>query len=134
MELAIESLGLGKQVAAVAGRAESLARQENYRQSFDLATARAVGSFELVAELTLPFLATGGELFVQKSTGQLEHDLRTALVVLPKLGGQILETTVLDKRILGKERAIIVIEKCVPSTEEFPRAWARMKSSPLSGK
>jgi len=42
------------------GRGEELAHEEAFRESFDLSTARALGSLATNLELTVPFLKTGG--------------------------------------------------------------------------
>ncbi len=123
---------LSSHTRALCERAEMLAHQPRYREKYDVATARAVGSLELTAELALPFLQVTGELYVQKSLAQLPEASREATRVLPKLGGAVTETTALDARILGKERVVIVAEKQKPTAGKYPRAWAQMKTQPLA--
>jgi 16S rRNA (guanine527-N7)-methyltransferase len=127
-----EDADLSARVHAICERAETLAHQKRYREKFDVATARAVGSLELVAELAIPFLQVTGELYVQKSLGQLQDASREAARVLPRLGAAVIETTALDSRILGKERAVIVVEKRTQTAAKYPRDWAQMKSKPLA--
>lgn len=133
LEEAAANLNLADRVNVLAERAEELSRQAQYRQSFDLATARAVGAFDMVSELALPLLRLHGQLLLQKSIAQLEADLKTAVRVLPKLGGRIIETTALDQRVLGKERAIITVEKVADTPDKYPRPWAKIKAQPLGG-
>jgi 16S rRNA (guanine527-N7)-methyltransferase len=49
-----------RNVTACCGRAEALARQADLRDAFDVVTARAVAEARVLAELCLPFVATGG--------------------------------------------------------------------------
>jgi 16S rRNA (guanine527-N7)-methyltransferase len=69
------------------------ARLEDYgrgaaRESFDVATARALGSLPVVAELGLPLVSVGGQLLVPR--GQPEPDeLEQAASACEQLGGRI---------------------------------------------
>ena len=54
---AVTALGL-ERTEVVTGRAEALAHQPAYRQTFHLAVCRAVSKLAAIAELTLPFLQT----------------------------------------------------------------------------
>ncbi len=128
----VKAAGLDNRVRTICDRAEELAHHRQYREKFEVATARAVGTFDIVAELAMPLLEVEGELYVQKSLGQLEDASRDAARALPKLGGAILDATVLDSRILGKERVIVVSEKLTKTGNMYPRTWAQMKSHPLS--
>jgi 16S rRNA (guanine527-N7)-methyltransferase len=132
LESFITNAKLSARVRALPERAEIVAHQPQYREKFHVATARAVGGFELVAELAMPFLQVDGELYVQKSLSQLDEASRHATKSLPKLGGAIIEATALDARILGKERAVLVAEKRSTTEDQYPRAWAQMKHRPLS--
>jgi len=53
---ATAALNLQERIQVLNTRAEELARQSRYRDSFQAATARAVGAMDVVAELCLPFL------------------------------------------------------------------------------
>jgi len=53
-------------VQVVHGRAEILGQNKNYRQKFDVATTRAVGSLAMIAELTVPMLKIGGDFIAWK--------------------------------------------------------------------
>src|SRR6056297_3987415 len=50
-------------IDAVHGRAEDLAKELNWRASFDFVTSRAVASLNILAEYTIPFLRKGGSSF-----------------------------------------------------------------------
>jgi 16S rRNA (guanine527-N7)-methyltransferase len=132
LEEFIQEAMLGDRVRAISVRAETLAHQMQYREKFDLATARAVGTLPLVAELCLPLLTIGGELYAQKSLAQLDEASRQAMKCLPTLGGAISDATTLDARILGKQRVVIVAEKRSHTAQKYPRAWAQMKKQPLA--
>lgn len=61
LRVAAERLGL-KGIEVLNCRAEEAGRREEWRESFDFATCRAVGEFAAVAEYCLPLLRPGGRL------------------------------------------------------------------------
>src|SRR5207248_11433155 len=60
------TLGLAN-VAVVPGRAEELGHQPAFREQFDRAISRAAARPEVLLELALPFVRTGGDLVAQVS-------------------------------------------------------------------
>ena len=96
------TLGLTN-VAVASGRAEELGHQPALREQFDRAISRAAARPEVLLELALPFVRTGGDLVAQVSpldplalepaarllgggTPRLEHPAGGhALMVVPKL-------------------------------------------------
>lgn len=83
----IAQLGL-KNVTTVVGRAEAIAQQSNYRNSYDVALIRAVGSASICAEYALPFLKPGGLAILYR--GHWDEGESDALKpVVEKLGGEI---------------------------------------------
>ncbi|MEK9659535.1 MAG: 16S rRNA (guanine(527)-N(7))-methyltransferase RsmG, partial [Chloroflexota bacterium] len=63
---AVEALGLDGRVRVFEGRAEEAGRERTLRESFDVATARALGPLPVVAELTLPLVQVGGVLIAPR--------------------------------------------------------------------
>ena len=58
--LAEISTGLDAPARTVHGRAEEFGREPEYREQFDVATARAVADLRMLCELCLPFVKVGG--------------------------------------------------------------------------
>lgn len=131
LQQTVAKLNLEHHVTVLNERAEVLAHQSAYRERFNLATARAVGSLDLIAELTIPFLLTKGRLLAQKSQAQLELEESNAKTALAKLKAQLLEIVPLNTEALGKENAVMLIEKCAPTPNKYPRPAAQLKKSPL---
>ncbi|GAC1592217.1 MAG: 16S rRNA (guanine(527)-N(7))-methyltransferase RsmG [Candidatus Velthaea sp.] len=123
LRTAIERLGLEGE--AVDSRAESLGRDSLYRERYGSATARAVSTAPTVAELTLPFLAVGGRALLQR--GVMEAGEREALTDAARmLGGELIE-----ERLLGGDRRLLVIVKAVPTQARFPRREGIPEKRPL---
>jgi 16S rRNA (guanine527-N7)-methyltransferase len=120
-------LEIGERVSVINDRAELLAHQVPYREVFELATARAIGSFGVVAELCLPFLAIGGRLLVQKTAAQLAKESQTAHATLSKLGGVVEEVVPINTAV-ANDKVIVVVKKTSKTPEEFPRPWSKIKS------
>lgn len=75
-------------VTTVVGRAEAIAQQSNYRNSYDVALIRAVGSASICAEYALPFLKPGGLAILYRGHWD-EGETNAVRPVVEKLGGEI---------------------------------------------
>lgn len=113
-------LGISSRVSAFWGRAEELA-QGDRRESFDLATARAVGPVVALCEVGLPLLRLGGRLLLYK-TASAEQEWHDAAAVLQELGGNPLPE--FRYRLPGdrQDRIIFRAEKIAPTPAKYPRA------------
>lgn len=69
----VAALGLNN-VTAVTARAEELAHAAEYRESFDVVTARAVAALPLLLEWAVGFLRVGGHCLCFKSTAALQSE------------------------------------------------------------
>ncbi len=65
LEACISALGLTK-VTAIHGRAEDFAKLPEFREQYDVATARAVAQLSTLSEYVLPFIKVGGIFIAQK--------------------------------------------------------------------
>jgi 16S rRNA (guanine527-N7)-methyltransferase len=113
------SLGLGD-VEVLGHRAEMVGRHEDYREAFDVATARAIGPLALVLELTLPLCKVGGVLVAQRG-GDAEAEAGLAAKAAQTLGGG--EPTVEPAQEAGTEirGSIVVVRKINETSDRFPR-------------
>ncbi len=107
-------------VDIVAGRAEDIAHQEQYRQKFDLVLSRAVAPLATLAELALPLCAVGGLLIAQKK-GAIDRETARAGRAINLLGGDQPEIKRIELAGLGGERYLVIIEKIAPSPQKYPR-------------
>ena len=115
-------------VKTVACRAEELAHNKNYRERFDVVTARAVSSLDILSELCIPFVKLGGRFIAMKgSTGKEEYEKAKKGIVLLG-GGEVKEEIFI---LEGMQRYIYVIKKQKATREDYPRAYAKICKSPL---
>lgn len=119
-------------VKAMACRAEDLAQTE-LRESFDIATARAVSELRILCEITLPFVKVGGTLLAMKGASG-EKELLDAKQAIAKLGGKLQRVhkfTLKDADGNQEERCIIEIRKIAPTPNNFPRQYAQILKKSL---
>lgn len=117
-------------VEVVTGRAEDLGRDRRYRETFDVALARALAPLPVLLELTLPFVARGGRLIAWKKAA-IEDEIAASARALATLGGRIQERRTL--RLTGDEadRMLLVVEKTRPTPTNYPRRAGVPAKSPL---
>lgn len=127
-------LGLDN-VTAISARAEAVAHTAEYREKFDVATARAVASLPVLAELCLPFVKVGG-IFVAMKAQSAADELNSAKNAIEKCGGEFVQTVRLDLRHRrsdknDEERNLIIIKKVRKTQEIYPRDYAKISKKPL---
>jgi len=112
-------------IDAISARAEELAHKDVYRESFDVATARAVASLPVLCELCLPFVRVGG-LFVAMKAQNPEAEIAASLGAISKCGGEFYKTIYKDLSSDTGEtekRCLIVIKKFKQTPHLYPRSY-----------
>ena len=111
-------------IEAIHGRAEDLAKNSDFREKFDIATARAVANLKVLAEYCLPFVKVGGAFIALKS-GTCEEEISDAKDMIKVLGGKIKE--VVEYKINDNDRKLIIIEKLFSTPSKYPRKPNQIK-------
>jgi 16S rRNA (guanine527-N7)-methyltransferase len=127
LEMADDLLKLRNPITVINGRAEELGVLDDYRGTFDMATARAVGSTALVAELLVPLLKVGGFALLQKTKSQLDQEMNIAEKRLKEMGAGVEEMVNIEPGNDETERVVLVLKKISPTPEGYPRPWSRIK-------
>lgn len=125
----IEKLGL-QGIEAVHGRAEDYAKQDKYREGFDLCVSRAVANLSTLSEYCLPFVKVGG-LFVSYKSEKVSEELRSAEHAISLLGGKVekqVEFTLPDSDIY---RNLLVVKKRKNTPSQYPRKAGLPGKEPL---
>ena len=117
-----------KDIEAIHGRAEDLARDKKYREQFDLCVSRAVANLSTLTEYCIPFVKVDGE-FISYKSGDCEEEVTSAKSAIFLLGGKVKE---IIKFELGKSgRSFIVIEKVKGTPKTYPRKAGTPSKKPL---
>lgn len=128
LESVIEVLHLNAR--AVHLRAEDGARKPEYREAFDLATARAVAPLNLLCEYLLPFVKVGGQMLALKGPG-LDEEVAAAENALSVLGGRFLRSDALPIPGRDWDHRAAWIEKLAPTSDKYPRRAGKPEKKPL---
>lgn len=113
-------------------RAEEVGRIPNFREAFDLATARALAELAVVIEYCAPLVREGGRIVSMK--GRLEdEELSAGLKACSQLGVELHEVRQVQYRpsLLQKERRLVVLDKTSITPSSFPRRTGLAKKRPL---
>ena len=118
-------------VTCLHGRAEDFARQNNFRESFDLVTARAVARLNILSEYCLPFVKIGGTFVALKGKNFLDEVAESENAV-KILGGN--EIICVEKNLpeISDSRAVIYIDKKKSTPKKFPRKAGIPSKTPLT--
>lgn len=125
----IDALGL-KGITAVHGRAEELAREKDYRESFDLCVSRAVANLSTLSEYCLPFVHISGK-FVSYKSGEVEEEANGARKAIFLLGGELRDVVKFDLPGSEIHRSFVVIEKMKGTPKAYPRKAGTPSKNPL---
>ena len=128
LESVLEVLHLNAR--AVHLRAEDGARKPEYREAFDLATARAVAPLNLLCEYLLPFVKVGGQMLALKGPG-LDEEVAAAENALSVLGGRFLRSDALPIPGRDWDHRAAWIEKLAPTSDKYPRRAGKPEKKPL---
>ncbi len=107
-------------VSVLAERSETLAHEPKYREQCDVVTARAVASLNVLVELCLPFLKTGGTFYAMKTHTSLETEIPLAQHAIHEMGGKVSKIEPITLPEL-KNHALAVIQKVKSTPAKYPR-------------
>ena len=119
-----------KDINAVHGRCEDFANQKDYREQYDIATARAVASLPVLCEYCLPYVKIGGSFIAMKGPSVAE-ELDVSGNAVKVMGGELKE--VIDTNIYGEDlnHKLVVIKKKKLSPIKYPRKAGKIEKNPI---
>lgn len=112
---------------AISARAEEFAL--THRETFDLATARAVAKLSMLDELCLPLVKVNGYFLALKGM-KAKEELEEANKGIKILGGTI-EKQVTFTLNNDNHRTNIIIKKEKQTPKKYPRMFSKIKKQPL---
>lgn len=129
MRHAVSELGLAD-VDVVTGRAEEVARDETHREQYEVALSRGVARLAELAELTLPFVMTGGTVIVPKGP-DADEEIREAGFAVETLGGMPAIAQQITSPGTAAGDTIIYILKVRQTPDTYPRRTGVPHQRPL---
>ena len=124
LETVLPQLGVDAQ--CITARAEEAVATR--RESYDVATSRAVARLNVLLELTAPYVKVGGYVAAMKGTA-MEEELTEAKNAISKLGLKLEKTLVFP--LDGTNHTLILLKKVKATPAQYPRKFAKIKQSPL---
>ena len=124
LKIVIKELGLNK-IEAIHARAEEYAIKN--REKFDIVTARAVASLNVLLEYSIPLVKVGGHFIAMKGKME-EEDFSNGLKLLSS------KIELVDNFVLPVEnsvRTLIKVKKEAKTSSKYPRKFAEIKKKPL---
>lgn len=123
------SIGLDN-VEFIHGRAEDFGKSEDYREQFDIATARAVAGLPVLMELCVPFVKVGGYFICLKGPNA-NLELEESKKAMEVLGVEFVEKIDIELPEVDLEHNILVFKKVTNTPEKYPRKAGKPSKSPI---
>lgn len=119
-----------KNIETIHFRAEEAGKNKMYRESFDIATSRAVAPLNILVEYLLPLVKVGGKCICMKGSN-IEEELESSKKAISILGGKI--ETIEQFCLHGTDmiRNIIVITKISNTPAKYPRKAGTPSKEPI---
>lgn len=124
----IKNINLTK-IEAKHSRVEEFAKNKNIRETYDIATSRAVAPLNVLLEYLLPLVKVGGRCICMK--GSNIEEIENSKKALEILGGEIEKV---EKIILPEsdmQRNIIIVKKVRKTPAKYPRKAGTPSKEPL---
>src|SRR6266571_4985370 len=104
-------------VDVVAKRAEEVGHDPLYRETFDVAVARALAPMPVLAELCLPLVKVGGRLVAQKTASE---EVERAGRAIEAMGGALNRVAAAPSAARGAG-TVVIVDKVRPTPPAYPR-------------
>ncbi len=124
LSVVCEELNL-KDVTLIHCRAEEFATKN--RNIFDIVTARAVSSFNVLLEYSMPILKNGKYFIAMRGN----DDSEVGINALKILNSKIVKKECFSLPFENSSRCIILIQKSGNIDSKYPRRFSEIKKSPL---
>ena len=134
LDTVIDELGLNDEgsISTLHGRAEDYCKPaaDSLRETFDLATSRAVANMSTLSEYCLPYVKVGGKFIAYKSE-KAEDELKSAKGAIHLLGGslEMKEEFLLPDSDIS--RTICIVQKKENTSKKYPRKAGIPSKQPL---
>lgn len=125
----VDKLNL-KNVEIVHARAEEFGQNKKYRESFDVATSRAVANLSTLSEYLIPLVKVEGKVISMKAS-EAREEINEAQKAIEVLGGAIekIDEFNLPQSDIG--RTVIIIRKEKTTPNKYPRKPGTPSKEPI---
>jgi len=119
-----------KNVKLIAGRAEAIGHDKEFREQFELVLSRAVAPINVLLEYCSPFTKPGGHVILRKSLN-IEQELKDSLLARAELSCHLIKQH--EYTLPGDfgTRQLLVFEKSGKLSRRYPREVGVPKKEPI---
>lgn len=117
-------------IETIHGRAEDFAKQNIYREQYDLCVSRAVANLSTLSEYCLPYVKVGG-CFIPYKSGDVDQEIVDSKNAISILGGKVKEIYKFELPETDIKRSLIVINKIKTTAKKYPRKAGMPSKEPL---
>ncbi len=128
----VEEIGL-EHITCVHGRAEELARKDEYREKYDYCVSRAVARLASLSELCIPFVKTGGA-FVSYKSLEADEEISEAEAAIQEMNAKKESVLTYDIPTTELPRKLVVIRKKGETKAKYPRGGGKPLKNPIVSK
>ena len=125
----VNKLGL-KNIEIVHARAEEFGQNKKYRESFDVATSRAVANLSTLSEYLIPLVKVGGKVVSMKAS-EAYDEINDAKKAIEVLGGTIEKVDEFNLPQSDIGRTVIIIRKNKQTPNKYPRKPGTPSKEPI---
>lgn len=126
----IETLQL-TDIKTIHGRAEDFAKQQEYREHFDLCVSRAVANLATLSEYCLPYVKIDG-MFIPYKSGEITEELQQSKKAIHVLGGKVMDVVRFQLPETEIGRSFVKIKKVQNTAKKYPRKAGLPSKEPIS--
>jgi 16S rRNA (guanine527-N7)-methyltransferase len=111
-------------------RAETFGVNPEFRENFDVVTARAVARMSVLSEFCLPLVKVGGH-FIAMKAAHAKDELGMGQKAITTLGGRLEEMFTFTLPMEESERNILIIKKEKQTPKKYPRKPGTPGKTPI---
>lgn len=119
-----------KDIKAIHGRAEDYAVKNEYRESFDVATSRAVANMTTLSEFCIPYVKVGG-YFIALKGPSVDEEISQSKNAIGTLGGKLEDIIEVDIEESDLKHNLVIVKKIKLTPKQFPRKASAINKKPL---
>ena len=119
-----------KYIEAVHSRVEDFARNKEYRDKFDVATARAVAQLPIILEYLIPLTKVKGNIICMKGN-KIDEEIKKSKKAISVLGGNLEKIDNFYLPDTDIERNIIIVNKVEKTSSKYPRKAGIPSKNPI---
>lgn len=125
----VKKCGL-KNVECIHSRAEELAKNEKYREKYDVCVSRAVANLSVLLEYCIPFIKKGG-MFISYKSISSEEELSDSKNAQNKLCCKLKKNISFELPDTDIRRNFLLLEKFDNTSSKYPRNNGIPRKKPL---